>query len=170
MELHLEYAVYLRHILAAVVLQLFSAQEEGEWKLSDMHTKQMLRFIFLWTNRKQHTHTHLLPGYNVDMERRGERGNKLMLLPRRERRLCIEDTQWRSVAAVYFWRLLPPTLHPKCHPLLRFSFFFFLHLSHWYTVCSYQRHNKCADFVLCSPPPSCIHPLHWPSQCSPDTG
>lgn len=48
---------------------------------------------------------------------------------------------------VYFWRSLPPTLHPKCHPVL--NFFFFL---------GSQRHNKSADFVLRSPAPHFICP------------
>lgn len=62
-----------------------------------------------------------------------------------------------------------PHTPPQMPPCSEIFFFFFHNLSHWYKVCSFQRHNKCADLVLCSPPPYCIHPLHWPFHCSLDT-
>ena len=171
-ELHSEYAVHPRYIPAAVVLQLFG--EEGEMKTL-RYAYQTNTEIYIPMDEQEashtHTHTHTYICYQDTMwiQKEGERGEINWCFSQAEK----EDSELKirsrvALLQTIFGARFPPRFTPNATLFWDFLFFF-LHLSHWYTVCSYQRHNKCADFVLCSPPPSCIHPPHWPSQWSPDT-
>lgn len=75
--LHESYCSCIRNTLRIgdMFLQLwwwFGRRET--WKLSDMHTKQMLWFIFLWTNRAHRTHARVTKkqGWDREKGREGE--------------------------------------------------------------------------------------------------
>lgn len=107
------------------------------------------------------SHARLLPGNRGERDKKeGKREKKLMLLPKWEGRLCIEDTVKYHCCGL-FLAFTPPPTPPKCHPVLRFSFSY--NLSHWYKVCSFQRHNNWADSVLCLDASCCIPACEGPS-------
>lgn len=116
------------------------------------------------------THTRLLPGNRGETEgwKKGERGKINWRFSQEEKDDCALKIHSRVVLLQsIFGTCFPPRFTPNA--TLFWDFLFFYNLSHWYKVCSFQRHNKCADFVLCSPPPYGIHPPHWPSHRFPDT-
>lgn len=149
MELHLEYAVHLRHILAAVVLQLFSGQEEGEMKTLG-YAYQTNAEIYIPMDEQEASHTHICYQDTMWIRNEGERGEINWCFSQEEKEDCaLKIRSGVALLQSIFGARFPPRFTPNATLFWDFLFFI-LHLSHWYTVCSYQRHNKCADFVLCS--------------------
>lgn len=91
-------------------------------KLSYMHAKHTLPFIFLWTN----THTGVCYQETTEMKRwkEGERGKINWCLSQEEKEACALKIQSSSVAAVYFWHSFPPRT-PNATLLWVFFFLFF---------------------------------------------